>query len=140
MMYSTTEKRREYERQYYEKNKEKIRAKKAEQMRVRRLNFKDTFRQQGLNYRQATRERLLQMYGRVCAICGFSDVRALTLDHIHGDGNEERRQVGEKGVYRLALQEHAPSRYRILCMNCQFIEHKERSKPQQHGNCSEASE
>lgn len=134
-MYSTPEKRREYERQYYERNKEKIRAKKAEQMRVRRLNFKDQFRQQGLNYRQATRERLFEMYGRTCAICGFGDCRALSLDHIHGDGNEERRQVGENGVYRLALQEYAPGRYRILCMNCQFIEHKERSKLQPPGNC-----
>jgi len=138
-MYSTPEKRREYERQYYEKNKEKIRAKKAEQMRVRRLNFKDDFRKKGLGYRQATRQRLFSMYGNKCAICGFSDTRALTLDHIHGDGNEERRQVGETGVYRLALQEHAPSRYRILCMNCQFIEHKERCKPQSLGDCSEAN-
>lgn len=130
MMYANEEKRREYERKYYEANKEKIRARKAEQMRVRRLNFQDQFRQQGLNYRQATRERLLSMYGRSCAICGYSDSRALSLDHIHGDGNEERRQVGEKGVYRLALLEYNPNRYRILCMNCQFIEHKERSKPQ----------
>lgn len=133
---ATREQQRIWERAYYERNKEKIRARKAEQMRVRRLNFKDTFRQQGLSYRQATRERLFEMYGRTCAVCGFSDVRALTLDHIHGDGNEERRQVGEKGVYRLALQDYAPDRYRILCMNCQFIEHKERCKPQPHGDCS----
>lgn len=111
---ATREQHREWERAYYERNKEKIRARKAEQMRVRRLTFKDTFRQQGLSYRQATRERLFDMYGRTCAVCGFSDVRALTLDHIHGDGNEERRQVGEKGVYRLALQDYAPDRYRIL--------------------------
>lgn len=137
---ATREQRREWERAYYERNKEKIRARKAEQMRVRRLNFKDTFRQQGLNYRQATRERLFAMYGRTCAICGFDDARALTLDHIHGDGNEERRQVGEKGVYRLALQEYAPDRYRILCMNCQFIEHKENSKRWSLGGCLEAND
>ena len=119
------EKQRGYDRAYYERHKDRIRKRKAEQMRVRRINFKDTFRQQGLNYRQATRERLFFMYGKTCAICGFDDVRALTLDHIHGDGNEERRKVGEKGVYRLALQDHAPDLYRILCMNCQFIEYKE---------------
>lgn len=125
------EKQREYDRKYYELHKEEIRTKKAQQMRVRRLKYRDVFRQQGLNYAQATRERLFLMYGKTCAICGFDDLRALTLDHIHGDGNEERRQVGEKGVYRLALQEYAPHRYRILCMNCQFIEYKEsKSKPQ----------
>lgn len=137
---ATREQQREWERAYYERNKEKIRARKAEQMRVRRLTFKDTFRQQGLSYRQATHERLFDMYGRTCVVCGFSDVRALTLDHIYGDGNEERRQVGETGVYRLALQDYAPDRYRILCMNCQFIEHKERCKPPLPGDCSEANE
>ena len=51
--------------------------------------------------------------------------------HVGGEG---------RGVYRLALQDYAPDRYRILCMNCQFIEHKERSKLQPLGDCSEANE
>ena len=139
-MFATSEKRREWERQYYEKNKEKIRASKAAQMRVRRNKYPDTFRQQSLSYRQAMRQRLLDLYGCACAICGYADARALTLDHIHGDGNTERKNLGETGVYRLAVKFFQPDVYRTLCMNCQFIEYKERSKPQQHGDCSEVAE
>jgi len=138
-MYSTVEKRREWERQYYEKNKDEIRERKAAQMRIRRMKYPDTFRQQKMSYLQAMRQRLLDMYGTACAVCGYSDKRALTLDHINGDGAIERREFGERGVYRVALQEYQPHRYRTLCMNCQFIEHKERSKPQSLGDCSEAN-
>lgn len=116
------ERQRELERAYYWRNVEMVRARKADQMRKRRLKYPDTFRQQGMNYRQAMRRRLLEMYGLQCAICGFADPRALTLDHVDGNGNIERRELGERGVYRQALVEHAPHRYRTLCMNCQFIE------------------
>lgn len=140
VMYATKEKRQAWEKAYYQKNKEKIRAKKAEQMRSLRNKYQDKFRQQGLSYRQAMRERLMDIYGRVCAICGYEDSRALTLDHIHGDGNLERKEFGETGVYRRAVKEFQPEKYRTLCMNCQFIEHKERSKRQSPGNSLEVNE
>lgn len=130
------ERQREHERAYYWRNVDAVRDRKAEQMRQRRLKYPDTFRQQGMTYRQAMRQRLLDMYGAVCAICGFDDRRALTLDHIEGNGNAERIELGERGVYRKALSEHQPCTYRTLCMNCQFIENESRSKRRSRGESS----
>lgn len=130
---SSREQENEWGRAYYWRNVEKVRERKAEQMRQRRATYADKFRAQGLTYRQATRRRLFEMYGAVCFLCGFDDPRALTLDHIDGTGNAERRELGERGVYRKALTEHAPHVYRTLCMNCQFIESASRSKRQPRG-------
>jgi hypothetical protein len=40
------------------------------------------------------RREVLQRYGEVCAICGFSDARALHLDHVENNGALERRIAG----------------------------------------------
>lgn len=82
---------------------------------------------------------LLEMYGKTCARCGFSDPRALTLDHIHGNGAEERAALGDRGVYRRALSQHRPDEYQTLCMNCQFIIREERWL-RLHGGCSEVKD
>ena len=73
------------------------------------------------------------MYGHCCAICGFTDKRALTLDHKLNNGNEERRRLGERGVYMKAKKEYLPNEYQIICMNCQFIKRVEDKRQNQHG-------
>lgn len=117
-----TSNRSEYDRKYYQGHIETIRKQKAENMRRYRMEDPEKYREQTKEHKRKIRERLLDMYGRQCAICGFSDVRALTLDHVNQNGNEERKQYGERGVYRRALTEYRPDEYRTLCMNCQFIE------------------
>lgn len=54
-----------------------------------------------------------------CMKCGFSDIRALTLDHIEGQGNKHRKDVGY--VYRWVVKNDFPEGFQILCMNCQFV-------------------
>jgi hypothetical protein len=72
------------------------------------------------------------MYGHVCVVCGFSDKRALTLDHKLNNGNIERRELGMRGPYMRAKQEYLPDEYQILCMNCQFIKRVEAKRQNQH--------
>jgi len=79
--------------------------------------YKEIARKSRLKKRKA----LFNLYGDRCAICGFLDKRALTLDHIQKNGKDERQKYGEQGVYKKALQKYRPDLYRILCMNCQFI-------------------
>ena len=123
---STTDKKNErvngYNREYYEQNKESIRRQKTEAMRKYRAENPEKFRKQSRDAKARLKERLFEMYGHRCAICGFDDKRALTLDHINQNGNEERRLLGERGVYVRAVNEYRPDEYRTLCMNCQFIE------------------
>jgi hypothetical protein len=63
----------------------------------------------------------LLAYGRVCACCGESEPAFLTLDHVAGDGAEQRRVQGHKGgtaQYRLLRKSGFPPGYRVLCWNC----------------------
>ncbi len=60
----------------------------------------------------------------VCNKCGFSDIRALSIDHINNDGGCHRRELGKKGgsgFYRWLRDNNYPSGYEVLCFNCQMI-------------------
>ena len=106
---------------WYERNKVTARARKTELMRKYRAENPEKHRQQSRDAKARLRKRLLEMYGDTCVRCGFDDVRALTLDHIGCNGAEERKRLGERGVYLRALEVFRPNEYRTLCMNCQFI-------------------
>ncbi len=68
----------------------------------------------------------------ICCECGFTDIRALSIDHINGGGNQHRRSLGDglcvgpQYVYQWLKNNGFPSGYQVLCMNCQFIKKVER--------------
>jgi len=51
-----------------------------------------------------------------CVKCGFSDIRALSIDHIDGKGN-----LHKEFSYRWLIKNNYPEGYQTLCMNCQWI-------------------
>ena len=115
------QKNRERYAKWYEKNKEYARASKAANMRRYRKEDPEKHRAQSRQAKRRLREKLHAIYGTSCVLCGFSDLRALTLDHVLGNGAEERSRIGERGVYRRALLPEHHDEYRTLCMNCHFI-------------------
>ncbi|KKN79315.1 hypothetical protein LCGC14_0340970 [marine sediment metagenome] len=77
---------------------------------------------------QRLKEEALKYYSIgnkvACVNCGFSNIDALTIDHVNGGGNKHRRQLGGRsGVsfYYWLAENKYPEGYRTLCMNCQFI-------------------
>lgn len=90
---------------YYNNNKDKINSK-------RRANY------------SYLREKLLNILGNKCIICGITNSDFLTIDHINDNGAEERRKSGNSGT---ALVKHLNSlgwpedyikeNYQILCWN-----------------------
>ena len=82
---------------------------------------------------QRLKRLVLTHYGGgklACVRCSFDDLRALTLDHIDGDGAMERRglsshQQGGYGFFRLLRDRGFPKGYQTLCMNCQWIKRDE---------------
>lgn len=59
-----------------------------------------------------------------CVMCGFSDVKALSIDHINGGGTRERLNnpnLKGRSVYHYLNKMEFPDGYQTLCMNCQFI-------------------
>lgn len=72
---------------------------------------------------------VIEAYGGCCACCGETEPDFLCLDHVNGDGAEERirlygKRTGNGGggyrTYALAIREGFPARYRLLCFNCNF--------------------
>ena len=126
-----TDKHRAAYVRWYKRHPEKARKYKRELMRKYRAANPEKYRKQSREAKKRLREAVLEMYGRVCACCGFDDVRALTLDHIQNNGAEERKLLGERGVYRRAIKKHRPDEYRTLCMNCQFIKRVEAERQNQ---------
>jgi hypothetical protein len=66
-----------------------------------------------------------------CQRCGFSDIRALSIDHINNDGSKHRKEIGKgRAIYYWLKNNNYPEGYQVLCMNCQFIkEHEKKQKP-----------
>jgi hypothetical protein len=57
----------------------------------------------------------------VCACCGESNTKFLSIDHINNDGASHRRSLGLKngsGLYKWLKKEKYPSGFQILCFNC----------------------
>lgn len=116
-------------RGWYQRNKPAARAKKAAQMRAAREKNPHAFRERARVRKAKTRAALLAFYGDKCARCGFTDRRALTLDHVLNNGSEERRKMSQPGIYRRALMVEFRAEYQTLCMNCQFIKRVESANP-----------
>ena len=53
-----------------------------------------------------------------CACCGTTD--ELTIDHVHGDGAEHRRVIGEGGgaLYHWLVVNGLPDGFQVLCDPC----------------------
>jgi hypothetical protein len=83
-------------------------------------------------YRSDLKLEVLSHYSNntiCCAFCGYSDIRALSIDHVEGNGCEHRRKdKSAYAIYNWLKQNNFPSGFQVLCMNCQFIKrhnHKE---------------
>lgn len=66
--------------------------------------------------------------GYRCVCCDEREKLFLSIDHIHNDGNEERRSgkytATGTGFYQWLRKSGFPPGYQVLCMNCQVGKHK----------------
>jgi hypothetical protein len=98
--------------------------------------YGDRMRELGRRRRQAIRAEVQFAYGSACVCCGETTVEFLTIDHIHDDGAEERREkkLFSEKFYRYLKREGYPKdRYQLLCMNCNFAKGKFGTCPHQRG-------
>lgn len=80
------------------------------------------------NANYVLRKKILFLLGGKCNKCGFSDERALQIDHINGDGYKERRQgVARKNtiINEIII---GKKRYQLLCANCNWIKRFENNE------------
>lgn len=110
--------------------KRKWRQAHKEQLRIARKGYYQKHRECILAYskarHQGIKRLILNHYSNgscVCAVCGFSDTRALSIDHINGGGGEHRRLTTKAGIdfYQWLIKNNYPPGYQVLCLNCNWI-------------------
>ncbi len=114
---------REHDKIYRQEHREMI----LEHDKLYRTTHKVERRAKVNTQRDKLRLEILCHYSRgtmTCAWCGFSDVRALCLDHVNGGGGEHRD--AERGNFYLwAIKNGFPDGYQVLCANCNLIKARE---------------
>ncbi len=86
-----------------------------------------SFSKDAINNRKQSSARRIACFnaygGSVCAICGTTDIDILTIDHIHRNGKQHRKEFAGRfwtSIYRCLKAEGYPPGYRVLCRNCQM--------------------
>ena len=90
------------------------------------VGWKATPEQRGQWNRQAylnLRAKAIAALGGKCLHCGFSDERALQIDHKNGGGGIELKSIGALKIYKAAKDGHPD--YQLLCANCNWIKRAE---------------
>ena len=130
-----------YGRRWRAKNKEKVkeiqriwRKKNPEKMKILRKKYKMTHREKIKQLQKAHYERvkrqLFDLWGNKCKRCGFSDKRALQIDHIKGGGTQERREkkiTTSQSFWAIVIKSvlEKENKYQLLCANCNWIKRVE---------------
>lgn len=110
----------EYHKKHYLENKEEINRKNS-------LNYyknKPAYRARVKKTRHSQRLKVLTHYTNgalTCKFCGFSDVRALCVDHVNNDGARDRENMTGSGIYAHIIRQNFPDTYQVLCANCNQI-------------------
>ncbi len=66
------------------------------------------------------KQRVIDAYGGCCVCCGETEFAFLTVDHVFGGGNQERK-AGLCKIYRKLVKEDFPKDlYQLMCMNCNW--------------------
>lgn len=112
---------KEYFRNHYLKNREKylLKAKNWQQKNKDRVNLNIKI------LRDKLRGMVFDKLGKKCVKCGFSDIRALQIDHVNGGGKKEYESINNiRTLYKKILNDKNGN-YQILCANCNWIKRHE---------------
>jgi hypothetical protein len=118
---------KEYNRQYYLSHKEQIERRRHAWLK----DNPDKPRASSKKSRAKIKLELVTHYGNgvpACVKCGFSDIRALSIDHIDGGGTRHMQYNNIKSLIYWLKKHGFPSGYQTLCMNCQFIKKVENNE------------
>lgn len=133
------EKKKEYQKKYRSdpKNAEKAKIAIKEYAKTpKRIEYRAEYRLKRKEYekdnRQKKKKAVFDAMGGKCIRCGFSDYRAIQLDHINGDGADDKRSGNTNGnaYYIRALVSFIKKegRYQLLCANCNWIKRFENNE------------
>ena len=77
--------------------------------------------------------KVIEKYGGQCSRCGFSDIRALQIDHVNGGGCQEIKRHTLSGYYKKVM-DNKNGKYQLLCANCNWIKRYENGECRKENN------
>lgn len=79
------------------------------------------------NYTRRVRQAAIDILGGFCVNCGFSDVRALQIDHLQGGGGKETKHYKGAAQWNKVIKSvlNKEKRFQLLCANCNWIKRVE---------------
>lgn len=78
--------------------------------------------------RASLRAEVIAKLGGCCKRCGFADARALQVDHVNGDGFQERQENHSNHAHLRRVLADRQGRYQLLCANCNWIKRHENNE------------
>ena len=109
------------------RDKQKISgAKRSDKIKEYKRKNADRIRERERQYASSLKIETFSQYGTICQCCGESNMAFLVLDHINGNGNNERRRLfgtrhaGGKAMWRYLKKHGYPPGYQVLCHNCNW--------------------
>jgi len=116
----------------YEKQRDNTTISKRESQRKYRENNREKVRELQRLEKQRKKLEIHNLLGNVCLKCGFTDNRALQIDHINGGGYTERKSypTNPKKYYSNILLsiKNNENKYQLLCANCNWIKRYENNE------------
>lgn len=114
------DKKKAYDKEWRLKNKDELIVKKKKYW----LKIKDKKNPENKKKNRDIRRKVLELLGGKCVHCGFSNPRALQIDHIQNNGAIERKNCKVEQLYRKILKMNKKdweTEYQLLCANCNYI-------------------
>jgi hypothetical protein len=132
----------EKKKKWLSENKERVRDRHLQWIKNNRERYNTWNKEYQQKYRDDNREKLKEesrfrtFYYKLlamehysngfieCAVCGEDRIECLSLDHIYGGGTKHRKDKKIKMMAEWLRKYNYPTGYRVLCMNCQFMEYR----------------
>lgn len=121
-----------YQREYRAKNIDRIKANDRIYWQAKKQDpeFMEGNRKRGREFWQKLRREVMDAYGgAICACCGETECKFLSIDHVFNDGADHRRSITQnegngKGAstatWTWLKRNGYPAGFQVLCMNCNF--------------------
>jgi len=95
--------------------------KKCCNLNVKKNSNKIENKIKAVNKRAIRKKEVITYYGGKCECCGIDNITLLSIDHIKGGGNIERKNLhisAGQQFYLWLKTNNYPIGYRVLCYNC----------------------
>ncbi|KKM71515.1 hypothetical protein LCGC14_1429800 [marine sediment metagenome] len=122
----------EFREQCSDRNREQYQKHRIRRMRAQRLWYAKSGLECSRARSKVLRERYVLLHlqaiaklGNVCKVCGFSDARALQIDHVNGGSGREENN-GRRYYQRVI--DDTSGRFQLLCSNHNLIKAHEEGK------------